>query len=163
MLLTLLSAVFGGLLRLAPEFFKFLDAKNDRQHELDMTDRQIQLQTLTGQQKLGEIQAQGAITIDQATLQAITASNLAQAQMATAAGPIASFLSALVRPAVTYFIVGLWGAYKVALLLYSYHATGSATETLMNSWTDDDKQILAMILAFWFVGRSIERNNGQIR
>lgn len=163
MILTLLSAVFGGLLRLAPEVFKLLDAKDDRAHELAMVDRQIQLQTLTGQQKLGEIQAQGAITIDAASLQAIAAANLAQSQMAVAAGPLAAFISSLVRPTVTYFIVALWGAYKVSLIIASYHSSGSMVQTLSTSWTEEDAAMLSMILSFWYVGRSIDRNNGQIK
>lgn len=163
MILTLLSAIFGGLLRLAPEVFKMLDAKDDRAHELAMVQKQIEMQQLTGQQKIGDVQAQGAITIEESALQAIAALNTAQATMAVAAGPLAAFISSLVRPLVTYFVVGLWGAYKVSLMVFSYHATGSATETLMNSWGENDAQMLSMILAFWFVGRSIERNNGQIR
>lgn len=163
MILTLLASIFGGLLRLAPEVFKMLDAKDDRAHELAMVDKQIEIQQLTGQQKLGEITTQGQITIDEATLQAISAANTAQAQMAVAAGPLAAFISSLVRPLVTYFVVGLWGSYKVALVIYTYQATGNAAETMMNVWTEDDRQVMSMILSFWFVGRVIERNNGQIK
>jgi len=32
----LLGSIFGGLFRLAPEVLKFLDKKNERQHELNM-------------------------------------------------------------------------------------------------------------------------------
>lgn len=163
MILTLLASIFGGLLRLAPEVFKMLDAKDDRAHELAMVDKQIEIQKLTGQQKLGEITTQGQITIDEATLQAISSANTAQAQMAVAAGPLAAFISSLVRPLVTYFVVGLWGSYKVALVIYTYQATGNAAETMMNVWTEDDRQVMSMILSFWFVGRVIERNNGQIK
>lgn len=163
MILTLLASIFGGLLRLAPEVFKMLDAKDDRAHELAMVDKQIEIQQLTGQQKLGEITTQGQITIDEATLQAISAANTAQAQMTVAAGPLAAFISSLVRPLVTYFVVGLWGSYKVALVIYTYQATGNAAETMMNVWTEDDRQVMSMILSFWFVGRVIERNNGQIK
>ena len=69
MFLTLISGLFGGVLRLAPEVLKFLDAKNDRAHELAMQDKQLAFQQLQGQQQLQVIQAQGAIDVQKAEAQ----------------------------------------------------------------------------------------------
>jgi len=38
---TLFGGVFGGILRLAPEVLKLLDRKNERQHELNLLEREM--------------------------------------------------------------------------------------------------------------------------
>ena len=51
----LFGTIFGGLFRLAPEVLKFLDRKNERQHELSMFNRQCELEQIRGEMKLAEI------------------------------------------------------------------------------------------------------------
>ena len=45
------GTIFGGLFRLAPEVLKFLDRKNERQHELSMFNRQCELEQIRGEMK----------------------------------------------------------------------------------------------------------------
>jgi len=161
MLLTILSGLFGGLLRLAPELLKFLDAKNDRQHELDMQDKALAFQQLTGTQRIEEIQAQGAIDTQKAQFDAYAQAFTSQAQMAQAGGGFSSFLSAMVRPIVTFFVFFLWAAQKVCVMIYAWQLTGNVVQVLMNNWSGEDVSMTTMILAFWFCGRCIEKNNGQ--
>jgi len=47
----LLGSIFGGLFRLAPEVLKFLDKKNERQHELSMFQLQTDLEKMRGEFK----------------------------------------------------------------------------------------------------------------
>jgi len=54
----LFGTIFGGLFRLAPEVLKFLDRKNERQHELSMFSRQCELEQVRGEMKLAEISAE---------------------------------------------------------------------------------------------------------
>ena len=54
----LFGTIFGGLFRLAPEVLKFLDRKNERQHELSMFNRQCELEQIRGEMKLAEIGAE---------------------------------------------------------------------------------------------------------
>jgi hypothetical protein len=48
-----LGSILGGLFRLAPEVLKWLDKKNERQHELAMFNRQCNLVMDNNQQAHG--------------------------------------------------------------------------------------------------------------
>lgn len=157
MLLTILSGLFGGLLRLAPEILKFLDAKNDRQHELDMQDKALAFQQLTGTQKIAEMNVAAQLGMQTAQFNAMANAYASQATMAQTGGKFASFISSLVRPAVTFFVFGMWAAHKVSMMVYAWHLTGDVTGVLMNNWDQDDTSMLTMIVSFWFVGRAIEK------
>lgn len=157
MLLTLLGGLFGGLLRLAPEILKFMDAKNDRQHELDMQDKAYQFAQLTGKQKIEEINSQGSIDVQKSQFDAYTAAYQSQATMAIAGGKFVSFLNAIVRPWITLVVFCMWVAVKVALLVYSFSATQNAAETIMNSWSENDMAMLSSIVSFYFVGRTLDK------
>jgi hypothetical protein len=160
MFLTLFSGIFGGLLRLAPELLKWLDRKDDRAHELDMQDKQLEFLKLQGQTRVDEIQTRGDVDTTIEQLRTIAQLNQSQAQMAVAGGGLAAAISSLVRPLVTFFIFGMWGAHKVAVMLYAYNATGDLVDTLVNAWTVDDAALLSMIASFWFVGRVLDKRNG---
>ncbi len=41
-----LSFIFGGIFRLAPEFLKWMDKKDERKHELAMLDAQMKADEL---------------------------------------------------------------------------------------------------------------------
>lgn len=167
MLLTILSGLFGGLLRLAPELFKFLDAKNDRAHELAMQDKALEFQKLTGTQKIAEIGAQGQIELSKADLDSQTSQFAAyqaafaeQSAIATSGGKIVSAISALVRPGITSTVFAMWCAYKIASLYAAISSgNGSAIQGIITTWTQDDSAMLSMIVSFWFVGRSIEKRS----
>ena len=58
---TILSGIFGGLLRLAPEIFKMINAKAEMKHELDMQKVAYDFQVLKGNQRIDEIQEQGGL------------------------------------------------------------------------------------------------------
>lgn len=159
MILTLLSAVFGGLLRLAPEVLKFLGQNQANAHELAMQDKQLEFLRVQGQQKTGEITLQGNIDMAKGQVDAIVALNQTQAQMATSGGWMIAAVNALVRPLVTYYLFALYGTHKLATMLYAYHTTGNALSALMGTWTADDAGMLSMIASFWFVGRTIDKRN----
>ena len=50
----LLGSIFGGLFRLAPEVLKFLDKKNERQHELSTFLLQTDLLKMRGEFQMDE-------------------------------------------------------------------------------------------------------------
>jgi len=157
MILTLLSAVFGGALRLAPEILKFLGQNAQNQHELAMQDKQLQFLQVQGQLKTDEINAQGAINLQQAQISAIQAMNLSQASEAQAGGWLIAAINALVRPMITFYIFGLWGAYTVACMLNAFHQSGDALQAIMSIWTQDDASMLSMIASFYFLGRVFDK------
>lgn len=164
MFLTILSGLFGGLLRLAPEVLKFLDAKNDRQHELDMQDKALAFQTLTGSQKINEISSQGLIDVQRgdqdvqkSQFDAYMAAYTSQAAMADAGGKFIAAICALVRPMITAMVFCMWAAWKLCVMVYAWKLTGDMVQVLMNNWSPDDTSIMTMIVSFWFVGRTIEK------
>jgi hypothetical protein len=57
MIETLLGGLLGGIFRIIPEIMKYLDSKNERAHELKMTDKQIEFEQVRGAQKMAEIEA----------------------------------------------------------------------------------------------------------
>ena len=153
MLESLIGSLFGGLFRLAPEFLKWLDRKNERTHELSMfrlqTDLEKQRGTLTLEEKY--------VDHSTAALDAIGEAFREQSATASASYKWVAAASALVRPGITYVLFGLYVAVKLASLTYAIHSGALWRDVLIANWTDDDFAMLNMILTFWFVGRAIEK------
>jgi len=146
---TLISGVGGGLLRILPEGLKFFDRKNERQHELDMLNAEMEFSKLRGQQEMQRTEA--AISVSQ--LDAITAAVKEQGETAKSAGWFVAALSALVRPAITYWFTGLYSLSKLAGMYIAHTQNAEWKDILFSSWTPDDMNIYSMILGFWFIGR----------
>lgn len=156
---TLFGGLLGGLFRLAPEVLKWLDRKDERAHELAMLDKEMAFAKTRAEQAMHTVDAQ----VDMAQFDAISKALEGQATMAVAAGKFVAGLSALVRPLVTYWVVALWSAVKVASMVLAYQTGGGWQAMLVANWSADDWAILSMILSFWFVGRAIEKNGGVIK
>ena len=81
---------------------------------------------------------------------------------------LTDLFSAAVRPVITYWIVGLWGTIKMALL-YSLYSTagGGWQDKIVNAltaegvWTGFDQDVLAVVIGFWFGWRTRQRAAGQ--
>ena len=60
--------------------------------------------------------------------------------------------SSFVRPSVTYALVGLYMAIKAAMIYSLYIGYGDFTAALIDDrvWTNFDKELLIMIMGFWF-------------
>ena len=77
---------------------------------------------------------------------------------------LADFVAALTRPFMTYWIVGFWGAVKVALLYSIFTAAGGEwSEALVKaltseqSWTEFDQEVTQVVIGFWFGWRTRQR------
>lgn len=149
----ILGSIFGGLFRLAPEVLKFLDKNNDRKHELSMFTLQTDLEKMRGQFRMEEKYVEHST----AQLEAIQEAFKAQAQEASSSYKWVSALSALVRPAITYILFGLYVAVKITAITYAINSGAPWAEVLKQNWDADDFGMLNMILTFWFVGRAIEK------
>ena len=57
MLETLIGGVFGGALRLAPELFKLIDRKYEREHELAMLGQEIEFAKVRGEIAMRQTEA----------------------------------------------------------------------------------------------------------
>lgn len=152
-LLTVASGGLGGLLRLAPEFLKGLDRKNERKHELAMMEIEVRIAEKRMEHEMRKVDA--AMTM--AEMDAISAAVKEQGQTARAAGKFVAAVSALVRPVVTYWFVGMYSAVKIVGMMMAVQAGGDWKEVLIQSWTAEDMAMLVMVLSFWFVGRVYDR------
>jgi hypothetical protein len=157
-LITVGSGGLGGLLRLAPEIMKGFDRKHERAHELAMMQVEIQIVEKRLEHEMRKVDA--AMTM--AEMDAISQAVKEQGQTARAAGKFVAAISALVRPLVTYWFVIMFSVVKIVSMSMAISAGGYWQEVLVQSWTADDMAMLMMILSFWFVGRTLDRDNGKI-
>ena len=149
----LLGSIFGGLFRLAPEILKFMDKKNERSHELQMSTLQTDLEKMRGEFRMEERYVDHSIS----QLDAIKEAFKEQATTAKEAGWLASFITAITRPGITWVAFGMYIAVKVAGLTIAFQADANWADVITKSWDEDDFAMLNMMLTFWFVGRSIEK------
>jgi hypothetical protein len=149
----LLGSIFGGLFRLAPEILKFLDKKNERQHELSMFQLQTDLEKMRGEFRVEEKYVDYSVQ----QLDTIKSAFQEQAETAKAAGWFVAGISALVRPGITWAIFGMYAAVKAAALVMAFQTGAAWTEVVTKCWDEDDFGLFTMVISFWFVGRSIEK------
>lgn len=154
MLMTLISMLGGGFMRLLPEVLGLLNKKTDNAHELAMLDRQVALEQQRGANRLQEVQVQGDINQVLALLDA--QKDALTGQMQKTGLWFVDALNFLVRPVTTYYFLCMYGAVKLATLVIASH-TADPWHAILQCWTDDDKAILSGILAFWFVGRVFDK------
>lgn len=149
-----LGTLLGGLFRMAPEFLKWLDRKDERKHELAMFDRQVDLEKTRGDIKLQEIGAQRDAAIDTGVIGAFQAAMEQQTEMVKSAGGWAATISALVRPLLTYYLLLLYGMYKLALVITS---PDGAWQDLLKVYTSEDMALLAGVVNYWMLDRTLKR------
>jgi len=152
-----LGSLLGGLFRLAPEVLKFLDRKNERQHELKMFEQQCQLEQMRGAQKLQEIGAQHGMAVDVGVLDAFKSALDQQAEMVKAAGGWVASLSASVRPVVTYLLVGVYLGLQVAMAVNIMANGGSIEDVFKFVMTVDFVALVSGILNYHFLNRTLEK------
>lgn len=157
MILTLLGMLGGGFMRLLPELLGLWNKKTDNAHELQMLDRQVELEKTKGAQQRETIQTQG--DVDQ-VLALLNAQKEALAgQMQKTGISLVDALNFLVRPLTTYYVLFLYGAAKVAMLVVAIHSGLNVWEAILKIYDAEDRAILSSILAFWFVGRTFDKRN----
>jgi hypothetical protein len=149
----LLGSIFGGLFRLAPEVLKFLDKKNERQHELSMFQLQTDLEKMRGEFKMEEKYVDYSIQ----QMDTIKEAFKEQAETAKAAGWFVAAISALVRPGITWALFFMYAAVKAAALVIAFQTGADWKEVVAKCWDEDDFGVFTMCITFWFVGRSVEK------
>jgi hypothetical protein len=151
------GSLLGGLFRLAPEVLKFLDKKNERGHELEMFNRQCELEAQRGQQKMAEIGAQHEATVDAGVMNAFNAAIESQTEMVKAAGGFAASLSASVRPVVTYWILFIWSGVHLWMAYSSWRTGMEPTEVFKLMMSADFSALVSGTLNYWFLDRTLAK------
>lgn len=152
-----IGSLLGGAFRLAPEVLKWLDKKNERQHELAMFDRQCDLEKVRGQIKLDEIGAQRDAAIDTGVMDAFNAAINQQTEMVKIAGGWAAAMSASVRPVATYWILLIWSIAHVGLAFSASKAGLPASEIFKSVLTADFMALVSGTLNYWFLDRTLAK------
>jgi len=178
-LITLLGGGLGGLLRFVPEIFKFFNDKGDRAHELEMTKLQLDIDKARATQAIDFVRANSEAELAKVSVEA--QGRIADSEMKALAEALKSQskmtgvawidgLNQSVRPIITYWWMALLTVYKGVLVIVATIelfavlkiANGMATSAPAllafadKLWTPQDAGILAMILGFWFVDRSLK-------
>lgn len=153
----LLGSIFGGLFRLAPEVLKWLDKKNERQHELEMFKRQCELEAQRGAQRLQEIGAQHAMQLDAGVMDAVNAAIVQQTEMVKAAGGWVAKLSASVRPVVTYWVLFVWSFIHI-WFAWNAWLRGMPPEVVFKmAMSVDFAALVAGTINYWFLDRTLAK------
>lgn len=152
-----LGSLLGGIFRLAPEVLKWMDKKNERQHELQMFERQCQLEAQRGEQKLAEIGAQREAAVDAGAIDAFKSAIEQQTEMVKVAGGWVASLSASVRPVVTYWILFVWSFVHVWFAYMSYRTGMEPTEVFKMAMSADFAALVSGTLNYWFLDRTLAK------
>lgn len=153
----LLGSIFGGLFRLAPEVLKWLDKKNERQHELAMFDRQCQLEAQRGAQKLEEIGARHGMAVDEGVLAALKGVIDQQTDMVKKAGGWVASLSASVRPVVTYWVLFIWSFVHIWFAWNAWLQGMPPAEVFKTAMSPDFAALVAGTINYWFMDRTLAK------
>lgn len=154
---SLIGSLLGGIFRIAPEFMKLWDRKNERVHEA----RMFELEITAAEKRMEHELRRGEQMLTGQELSAMAEALKEQGQTARAAGRFVAAISALVRPLVTYWVVFLWSAAKAAAMFLAFEQGADWRQVFISSWGPEDAGILSMILTFWFVGRVWERQGAR--
>jgi hypothetical protein len=147
----------GGLMRLLPEFLGLLNKRTDNAHELAMLDRQLQLDQARVAAHKEEVQLTADSSQILALLDAQKTALAGQAQMTGVWWVDA--LNILVRPMTTYYMLALYGLFKIALFAVALHAGGGVWQAVLQVYDQEDRALLTGILSFWFVGRVLDKKS----
>lgn len=160
MLETLLGTLLGGVFRMAPEVLKWLDRKDERAHELSMFDKQLEADKLKGDQVLAQINAQADASIGSAEIQAIIEATKAQS-MQTGVKWVDA-INSLMRPTITFWwVIVLYTSALVAQYVAVIDSGATYLQAVLSLWGADEKAIVASIISFWFVDRSLRKGFGK--
>lgn len=148
---SVLGLLLGGVFRFIPEGIKLFDRKNERAHEKDMFNLQLEADRQRSKNQIAVTEA----ALGPAELEAIIEATKAQA--APTGIKWVDALSSSVRPIVTYLILGLYIVHKIATLKVALLAGTPFLEYAVGMWGAADMTLLNSILGYWFVDRTLRK------
>ncbi len=157
MIETLLGTLLGGVFRVVPEIMSLSDKKNERKHELDMFDKQISADQIRAQMAIEAEKVKGDIALGASELQAIIEATKAQGTVTGVKWVDA--LSSFMRPLITFWwVIVLYTGALWAQFYQMWIHNVSTVDAILKLWGPDERAIVASIISFWFVDRSIRKS-----
>jgi hypothetical protein len=144
---TLLSFLAGGL----PKFLDFFQDRGDKKHELEMARLQIERELQLAKEGFLAQARVEEIRTDQIEIGALRDEKIAMYQHDT------DFARAMVRPAVTYGMFGIFLFVEIAGFWYAWHHSVPFDEALDILWSEETITIWSSIIAFWFGGQAFRK------
>jgi len=157
MLISLLSMLGGGLMRLMPKVFAFANKSKDYAHELAMLEKQAELEKTRAAMRMDEVRFTASSEQALALYDAMKAA--LAGQMQKTGMKVVDAMNFLVRPFTTYYFLFIYGLAKIAMFILALNSGFSGWEAILRLYDEDDRAILAGILAFWFVGRVLDKRS----
>lgn len=164
-MIALFSALISAFASWVPDVFKIFQDKRDKQHELDLLDRQMERDKARSSYRLAEIDAKADI----AEMYALS-SRVPDTTVTWVNG-----FNAMVRPTLALSFFLLYAAMKAAVVWALIHANaplieispGDVSSTLpwqrmatvmINPvlWTIEDQAIFSSVIGFYFGGRLMQ-------
>lgn len=154
---TLIGSALGGLFRVGQRIIELREKDKEREHELRMTEVQGRLAAEASERQMRELGLRADISANEQAALALVEALKEQGATAQAAGGTAAFISATVRPIITYlFVLGYLG-FKAATFVILRDLGSLPADMLPRLWGSEDNAILASIVTFWFVDRVYRR------
>lgn len=144
-MITLLASIAGFVISIIPELLKLLKDRNDKKHELDILDRQIEHNKHNNAKTLEEIYVSQDL-LEQAAIYSTYKSG----------HPLVDAINASVRPVLAYSFFIMY----VGIKIVQYKAitvSKPLVEYLDVIWNIDDQAIFAGIISFYFGQRTFSK------
>jgi hypothetical protein len=144
---SLLGSLLGFGTSFLPKVMDYFQDKQDKKHELQLMDKQLEQQIQIGNQKLDMVHVEADIRETEALLKSQTALTKSSSQWITD-------LAASVRPFITYLLF-------VEFMGLTMLLAGGYIDNVMYSliWSDEVVGIWAAVISFWFGSRTFNRKS----
>jgi hypothetical protein len=144
---SLLGSLLGFGTSFLPKVMDYFQDKQDKKHELQLMDKQLEQQIQIGNQKLDMVHVEADIRETEALLKSQTALTKSSSQWITD-------LAASVRPFITYL---LFIEFMGLTLLLAGGYIDNAMYSLI--WSDEVVGVWAAVISFWFGSRTFNRKS----
>ena len=145
-MITLLASIAGFISSIFPEILKIIKDKNDKNHELNILDRQIEYSKLSNSRQIEEVQ----MSRDLAESISLYSTYKTGIKWIDA-------LNGTVRPVLAYSFFGLYAFLKFTQYKAITASQGIIIEYLDVIWSIDDQAIFAGIISFYFGQRTFNK------
>lgn len=144
---SLLGSLLGFGTSFLPKVMDYFQDKQDKKHELQLMDKQLEQQIQIGNQKLDIVHVEADIRETEALLKSQTALTKSSSQWITD-------LAASVRPFITYLLF-------IEFMALTLLLAGGYIDNVMYSliWSDEVVGIWAAVISFWFGSRTFNRKS----